>query len=293
MTTVDLFVHSPQGSPPWIMAEAFSAAVAESGADARAWRLVDCGSEPGVAAIRELARRTGGADCLSTCTPVFVQAPLLGKIATTHRALTPLARLVGDRYLLVVRAASAHASAGDLLGAIRAGGTRSGGYFAGGINHLLVLAIAEAAHGSVEFVKVASEADLFPALLDGRIDWAVATPVEIRTRAPAGTVRVLAAVAADRIAAFPDAPTLGSCGAPVDFSLWRGVIAPGGLAPDSLAAWDRIIRAAIATKTWQRYLSDNGQTASHLGAAAFGQFLEAEWAWYERQMGRAGVLPKT
>jgi putative tricarboxylic transport membrane protein len=293
MADVDFLVHAPPGSPPWVMAEAFAAAVAASGADERRWRLVDCGSEPGVAAMRELARRAGDGNVISTCTPVFIQAPLLGKIATTHRALTPLARLVGDRYLLVVRADAPYAGATDLLGVIRKGATRSGGYFAGGINHLLALAIAEAAGGAVEFVKVASEADLFPALLDGRIDWAVATPVEIRTRAPAGQIRVLAALATEQVPAFPDAPTLASCGAPVDFSLWRGLAAPGGISPDALAGWDRIIRAAIATPSWHRYLTDNGQTASHLGAEQFTRFLDSEWNWYERHMGRACVLPKS
>jgi len=294
MAQVRFFVHAPPGSAPWAMAAALAAAVAESGADGRAWELVDTGANPGVGAMEALAAASGDPNAIATCTPVYVQAPLLGKTALTHRGLTPLARLVGDRYLLVVRA-DGPADLAAFLAALRAGGTRSGGHFVGGINHLLTLAVAEAAGapGAAVFVKIASEADLFPALLDGRIDWATATPVEIATRAPEGSVRVLAALAPQRMARFPDAPTLAECGAPLDFSLWRGVCGPAGLSAAQVAEWDRIIRAALGTRSWRDYLTANGQTENHAPPEAFARFLDGEWDWYARQMGAARVLPNT
>jgi putative tricarboxylic transport membrane protein len=290
--TVRFYVHAPPGSPPWMMAEALVAAVAETGVDGREWQLVDTGAKPGIGAMEALAARPGDGDAIATCTPVYVQAPLLGKTAVTHRDLTPLARLVGDRYVIAVRDDGAR-DAAALLALIRAGGTRSGGYFAGGINHLLALAIADAARapGAVQFVTVASEADLFPALLEGRLDWVCATAVEIATRAPAGRVRVVAVIAPERLPRFPDAPTLAACGAPLDFLLWRGVCGPGGLDAAACARWRATLAAARNTTAWRSYLATHGQAENVAESDAFAAFLDEEWNWYARQMAAAGVLP--
>jgi putative tricarboxylic transport membrane protein len=271
------------------MAAALADAVAESGADARPWALAEAGPHPGVDAMETLAAAPGRTDLLATCTPVFVQAPLLGKTPVTHRGLTPLRRLVGDRYL-VVGPPDRPTDADAWLRGLRAGGTRTGGYFAGGINHLLGLAIAASAGARMEFVVVGSEADLFPALLDGRIDWAVATPVELGARDPESRLRRIAAVAPEPLAASPNLPTLASLGLGVDFQLWRGLCGPPGLAADALALWQRVIEAATGTDTWRDYLLRNAQTPAPLAADAFRDFLDSEWDWYAAQMSAAGVL---
>jgi len=241
--------------------------------------------------MEALASRAGDPDVLATCTPVYVQAPLLGKTQVTHRALSPLMRLVADRYLLLGRESDG-ADGASMLARIATGGTRTGGYFAGGINHLLGLAVASAVGGATEFVLVDGEADLIPALRDGRIDWAVATPVELATRNVDGAARPLAAIAPERLARLPDLPTLGELGVPVGFSLWRGVCAPPGLDDGAFATWRRVLDAALGTDAWRRYLAANGQVSAPLEAAPFATFLNAEEGWYRTQMAAAGVLPQ-
>lgn len=291
MNTAMLLVHAGAGSAPWTMAEALAQAVAESGADQRRWQLIEAGPRPGIDAMEALAAAAGRDDTLATCTPVFVQAPLLGKTAVTHRALTPLMRLVADRYL-VIGAAAGPGDAAAWLAALRAGGTRTGGYFAGGINHLLGLAIAAAAGAEASFVTVANEADLMPALLDGRLDWGVATPVELRARDPAARLLRLAVVAPAPLAAQSHLPTLQSLGLDVDFQLWRGVCAPAGLSGDAVRRWQAILDAATAMPAWQGYLRDNAQTPAPLAADSFAVFLDREHDWYAAQMRAAGVLER-
>lgn len=292
-SSVDLVVHGPPGSAPPVMADAFLAGLAECGVDPRPYGLVPRGDDPGVDAMAFLADRPGDPDVLSTCTPVFLQAPLLRGMALTHRQLTPLARLVTDRFFLVARADALWADAETFVARLPERTTRTGGYFRGGINHLLGLAIADRTGADVEFVVTPSEPAVWTALIEGRIDWGCGVAAEILPHVEAGTLRVIAALDDRRLDPFPDVPTLAEAGAPVTFALWRGLMGPPGLAPDMEACWHAVADAVRGTAAWRSYLARNGQKDGFLPGAPFSAFLETEWAWYEKHLGLAGLLPAT
>ena len=237
-----------------------------------------------------LAGRFGDGTVLSTCTPVFLQAPLLRGMSLTHRALTPLARLVADHFFLAVRRDSPCADAPALLVDLARRRTRTGGYFLGGINHLLALSIAEGTGADIEFVITRSEPAVWDALIAGQIDWACGVGAELRPHLDAGSIRVIAALDLERMQPFPDVPTLAECGVTVSFTMWRGLVGPPGLSAAQQAAWHARIESVTRTQAWQDYLVRYGQHAAYLPGLAFGEFLEAEWAWYEKHLTLAGLL---
>ena len=290
-TPVDLVVHGPPGSAPPVMAAAFLAGLAQCHVDARTFRLLPRGDDPGVDAMALLAERPGDPNVLSTCTPVFLQAPLLRGMRLTHRSLTPLARLVTDRFFLVARADSPWRDAVSFVTDLPRRTTRTGGYFRGGINHLLGLAIADGTGADVEFVVTPSEPAVWTALIEGRIDWGCGVAAEILPHVEAGTLRVLAALDEHRLEPFPDVPTLAEVGVPVTFALWRGLMGPPDLSAEHQAHWHAVARAVTQTEAWKAYLARNGQKDGFLPGAPFGAFLETEWAWYEKHLGLAGLLP--
>lgn len=241
MSEVTLVVHGPPGSAPPVMAAALAEAVAEAKADPRPWRLSPRGDDPGVDAMKLLAERPGDEAVLSTCTPVFLQAPLLRGMSLTHRQLTPITRLVADRYVVVAPQAAKFATPAAFLDHIRGHPTRTGGYFRGGINHLIALDIAARANASVAFVLVESEPAVWAALHSGAIDWAVGTPVEVLQYVQAGSLKAVAALDESRLVRFPYVPTLGEAGCPVTFQLWRGLMGP----PELSSAGREIGRAHV------------------------------------------------
>ncbi|SEQ21559.1 Tripartite-type tricarboxylate transporter, receptor component TctC [Faunimonas pinastri] len=293
MAPVDFIVHGPPGSAPPVLAEAFLAGLAESAADSRDFRLLSRGDDPGVDAMELLIRRPGDPDVLSTCTPVFLQAPLLRGMSLTHRQLTPLARLVTDRFFLVARADAPWAGAAEFVRDLPRRTTRTGGYFKGGINHLLGLAIADGTGADVEFIVTPSEPAVWTALIEGRIDWGCGVAAEILPHVEAGTLRVIAALDEHRLSPFPDVPTLAEIGVPVTFKLWRGLMGPPGLSIPQQEHWHRVARDVTRTEAWRAYLARNGQSDGFLPGTAFAEFLQTEWDWYAKHLGLAGLLPKT
>ena len=286
----DLVVHGPPGSAPPVLAEALLAGLRECGADPGSYRLVPRGDDPGVDAMHLLAGRPGDGTVLSTCTPVFLQAPLLRGMSLTHRALTPLARLVADHFFLVVRRGSPWADARALLADLARRRTRTGGYFLGGINHLLALSIARGAGADVEFVITPSEPAVWDALVAGEIDWACGVGAELRPHLDAGSIRVIAALDVERMQPFPDVPTLAECGVTVSLTMWRGLIGPPGLSLAQQSAWHARIEAVTRTRAWRDYLARHGQRAAYLPGPAFDAFLETEWTWYRKHLTLAGLL---
>lgn len=291
--TVDFIIHGPPGSAPPVLAEAFAAGVREVGADDRDWRFLPKGDDPGVDSMNLMVTRAGAADVISTCTPVFIQAPLLRGMALTHRDLTPIARLVADRFFLVCRADAPWTDGAAFLRDIATRTTRTGGYFLGGINHLLALAIAEGAGADVEFIVVPSEPAVWTGLIEGTLDWGCGVAAEILPHVEAGTLRVLAALAEERQPAFPDVPTLGEAGLAVTFQLWRGLMAPPGVPPETQAHWHAIIEKVRGSTAWADYLARNGQTDAYLPGQDFRDFLDREWEWYRTNLGLARLLPGT
>lgn len=291
MQPVDLIVHGPPGSAPPVLAEAVVAAQRERHGEAPPWTLISRGADPGVDAMQELVQRPGNCAVLSTCTPVFLQAPLLRGMSLTHRQLTPLARLVSDRYLLVARTDAPWRSPADFLNSIGRRRTATAGYFKGGINHLLALAIAEAASADVDFVVVPEEPEVWRRIIAGTLDWGTGVMAEVHAHIGAGKLRPIAALAETRLPDFPDVPTLAEAGAPVVFNLWRGLMGPPGLSDEDQAAWHAHIESIRNTKAWRDYLRRNGQSDDFLAGAAFKTFLDEEWTWFERHYALAGLLP--
>jgi putative tricarboxylic transport membrane protein len=291
LSKVDFIIHGPPGSAPPVLAEALLKGVSETAADDRIWSTMPKGDDPGVDAMNVLITRPGDPDCISTCTPVFIQAPLLRGMTLTHRDLTPIARLVSDSFFLVVRADSPWKTAAEFVEGIAGKTTRTGGYFKGGINHLLGLSIAEGAKADVEFIVVPSEPAVWTAMIEGRIDWGCGVAAEILPHIKAGTLRVIAALSEERSPAFPDVPTLTEAGVPVTFHLWRGLMGPPALAEVDQSRWHAVIDKMRQSNAWKTYLTRNGQADAFLPGKAFRDFLDTEWDWYEKHLRMADLLP--
>jgi len=165
-------------------------------------------------------------------------------IGAFHQTLTQynidsvdwVAELLSEPYVLAVPASSAIKSLDDIVEQLESGGKPLviGGFTRGSGGHVTWEMFAEIARlkpQTSRWVPYDSVGDSVVAALGGHVDGVVAYTDLVRKHVEAGTLRVIAVLAKERLQALPDAPTFAEQGYALDdgWQQFRGVIAPKGV----------------------------------------------------------------
>jgi putative tricarboxylic transport membrane protein len=195
--------------------------------------------------------------------------------------VTPIARLTQETEVVVVGKDSPFNTMADLLAAWKAdpaGTPVGGGSSPGGPDHLAPMLIAEAVGivpRDVNYVAYDGGGELLAAVLGGKVAFGVSGLGEYAEQIAAGELRLLAVTGAQRAAGF-DAPTLREAGVDVEFTNWRGIVAPPDLDDKGRAELIGAFTALHDTPEWRDALARNGWDDAFLPAEGFGAFLASE-----------------
>ncbi len=164
-----------------------------------------------------------------------------GLTELTGEDYTPIALYNYDPAGLQVRADSPWNTAQELIDAVKAdpGAHKSSGTGQGGIWHLALAGMLNTAGidpNASPWVPSQGAAPGLQELAAGGVDIVPCSVVEAAALMEAGKVKSLAVMANERIAAFPDVPTLQeAAGIDWQMSAWRGIAGPKGLPEDVTA----------------------------------------------------------
>ena len=224
---------------------------------------------------------------------------VVGAVYTHGAALslaevTPVARLLSEPEVLLVRTRSPHEDLDSLVRAWRRHPERlvvGGGSLPGGPDHLATHLVADAVGidpRQVRYRQYDGGGPLLAALFTGRVDVAVSGVLENIDQVRTGAVRVLAVSGASRVPGV-DAPTLRESGVPLEFANWRGLVAPPGLSRAERAALVDLVARVHGSASWQRAVRSNGWTDDFSTGQEFGAFLAEESTRVRRLLARLGV----
>ena len=153
-----------------------------------------------------------------------------------------------------------------------------GGSSPGGPDHLAPMLMAEAiglAPRDVNYVAYDGGGELLAAVLGGKVAFGVSGLGEYADQVAAGQLRVLAITAGERADGL-DAPTLKESGVDVEFTNWRGIVAPPGLEEAGRRELVDAFTALRQTPEWAEALERNGWDDAFLPADEFAAFLASE-----------------
>lgn len=194
---------------------------------------------------------------------------------------TPLARLIEEPGAWLVPPDSPFENLDDFLDAwadpdttVRIGGGSS----YGGPDHLAALLLAETVGVDLEdanYVWHDGGGELLAAIRGHDVDVASAGAGEYRNAIDAGELRALAVAGSHRIDGI-DAPTLKESGVDLEFTNWRGLIAPPGMSDESREEMIEGLEALRETPQWQEILADNHWDDAFLAGDDYGDFLREE-----------------
>jgi tripartite-type tricarboxylate transporter receptor subunit TctC len=219
-----------------------------------------------------------------------------GLTELTYRNYTPLGLMNNDPPGIQVNNTAPYRDVKALADAIKAGRPgqfKASGTGQGGIWHLALAGWLGAMGLKADHVRWVPSNGAAPAMQDlaaGGLDFTTCSVPEARAMLDAGRARSLAVMSPERLATFPNIPTLKEAMG-IDYSTgaWRGIAGPVNLPAEVKAAMEPALGKVFASQEYKDFLNARGFGLSYADAAGFGRHMEAADASLGDAMKSAGL----
>ena len=224
---------------------------------------------------------------------------MLGAIRTNNSPISidltvPLARLLNEYEVVAVPADSDYRTLQELIQDFRRDPARMSwaGGSAGGIDHILVGLIAQAAGvdpSEVNYIAYAGGGEAAVAVMGGHVTVGVSGLGEWKAYVQSGRMRLLATSSPERVG-DGGTPTIRESGLDVVLVNWRGIAAPPGTDQETRDWLVRALTRMRDSAVWQDILRANEWEDSFLAGPAFEQFLSEEVATIDVILRAIGLI---
>ncbi|WP_110675461.1 MULTISPECIES: tripartite tricarboxylate transporter substrate binding protein [Salinicola] len=203
-----------------------------------------------------------------------------GLTQLTYADYTPIAQINYDYAGIQVAADGPFDSVKTLLDKVKdepKGTYNASGTGQGGVWHLAFAGLLLDQGMDADRVTWIPSQGAAPAMTEmaaGSIDIVPSSVPEGRAMIEAGKVKSLAIMAPERLASFPDVPTLKEAiGSDYTIGEWRGIAGPKGMDPAVVETLEKAVEAAYQSDTYQNFMAKQGFGTEWRGADDFGKFM--------------------
>nr|WP_315430938.1 tripartite tricarboxylate transporter substrate binding protein [uncultured Albidiferax sp.] len=148
------------------------------------------------------------------------------------RDFEPVTPILRNYFFVNVPTGSRYKTMADLLASAKAAPNQVnyGSWFVGSPGHIGAAMLEAATGTSMTHVPYKEMSQLYVAVGNQEVDWAFGSAASAGSMQRAGKTRYLAVAASQRVAEFPDVPTVAESGGPAGFELsaWTALLAPKG-----------------------------------------------------------------
>ena len=290
---VELLVHSAPGGGSDVFAKELVRIAAREKLIEHEIRVVNRTAGASLQAMEYLAQRKGDAHTIAVFTNTWIATPLTTKDAPhTVKSFTPIARLVLEPTIAVVRADAPYRTLADFVAAAREkpGTLKQAGGSVTAIESLTGLLIQSATGVKWTFVPTPAVRDRMINLMDGKVDIVIPQPQDANEHIAAGRIRPVAAFTEQRLRVLPDVPTIREQGiqAPIIANV-RGILAPPDMAPAAAAYWEDLFARLAKTPSWRRYVEENQVEDVFMRGAGMPPFFDEQIGVMRGVLRQAGV----
>jgi putative tricarboxylic transport membrane protein len=252
--------------------------------DAKLARNVEVQNLPGAGntiALQRLVNEKGNGKVMQQMGLGLVGGVYTNKSKATLDQTTPVARLTEEPEIVVVNKGSPYQSFDQLLSAWKADPgklTVGGGSSPGGPDHLAPMLIAKAAGidpKQVNFVSYDGGGELLAAVLGGQVKFGVTGVGETKDQIEAGAIRPLAVTSTAPVEGL-DVKTLKEQGIDLEFTNWRGWVAPPELSQEDKQTLIDLATKMHDSQQWKDALVKNGWTDAFVVGDEYAAFLKSE-----------------
>ena len=234
--------------------QAFSA-MAAAGVYTEGVNFTNTGGAGGTIGLAEFQNaQTGKADALAVFGAITVGSILLNKSPIDLADFTPISRLTAEYLVIAVDANSDIQTLPQLVEAIKADpGTPVGGGSAGGVDHIALALLAQAAEvpvADLNYIPQASGAETVTGIVNGTLKAGISGISEFQQFAEQGFA--------------------------VEIANWRGILGAPGMPAENAAEWVARFDQLNDSAQWKEVLTTQGWDQFYLSGPEFGTFIASE-----------------
>ncbi len=275
---VEMVIMAGQGGGADRLARLFQSIIQKENLSSMPILPVNKGGGSGAEALRYLKDKQGDNHTIMATLNSYYTTPLRTDIGVNIEEFTPVARMALDTFVLWVNADSDIQTLDDYVAAVKAaGGEWKMGGTGTGQEDSLVTAMLEKEFGiKVTYVPFKGGGDVAKNLVGGHIDSTVNNPSEQLGFYNAGKSRPIATFTPERLAAFPDTPTMTELGHPLVYDMQRSFVAPAGMDPAAVAYYTDMFEKLNASEEWQTYTQEKSLNPDFLTGEELQAYFVAE-----------------
>jgi len=245
-----------------------------------------------IVAYTYISQRVGDPHAIGMMSTPMLVNPIEGRTQLTHNDVTPIAYLITEPMVAVVRADSPLKTGKDLVDALRKN------------PQALSIALTSTGHrvsvglpmhkGGVNMKQVRMPAfkgggETATAVMGGHADVQITSVSTAVPHVEGGKMRVIAVSSTKRLGGvMASVPTWQELGYPSSGS-WKGVIAPKGITPAQIAFWEDVMRKTAQSEEIQQYADKSLWLVEFKGSAETRKWLDQEAAALKLIMGELGL----
>jgi putative tricarboxylic transport membrane protein len=246
-----------------------------------------------IVAYTYISQRTGDAHALGIMSTPMLVNPIEGRTQLTHTDVTPIAYLITEPMIALVRADSPIKTGKELVDALRKN------------PQALSVALTSTGHrvsvglplhkGGVNMKAVRMPAfkgggETVTATLGGHTDVLITSVSTSVPHIESGKMRGIAVSSSKRLGgALASVPTWQELGYQSSGS-WKGIMAPKGITQAQVAYWEEVMRKAAASDDMRQYAEQNQWLLEFKGAAETRKWLDQEAAALKLVMTELGLV---
>jgi putative tricarboxylic transport membrane protein len=274
---IEFVVHGGPGSGNDVFARALISVIDQEKLSPVRLQVVNKPGGGSTAASAYVVSKKGDPHVIACFTNVWITDTLVQEAATNRlQDMSPIARLVVEPALVVVRADSPIKTMGDFIEAAKAkpGALKMSGGSITSRENIVRQLIMKATGTRWAFISFPSGGERIAALLGGHVDMMILDPSEGGEQVRAGKLRVIAQVNDRRLPGFPDIPTLKEAGFDIpNVPQMRGVVGAPAMSPDAVAFYEDMLLKVSKTAAWQKFINDSQLDGEFVKAAELKVFL--------------------
>lgn len=250
-----------------------------------------------VALAHVITRLRGNASTLIAVSPATSLQIVNKATQYSYKDVTPIASLIADFGVLVVRKDSTFNDFRTLIRVLRqdpGAVTVAGGSAPGSLDHI-ILAVAVKSGGvdptKVRYLPFQGGGEAMAALLGGSASVLTTGASEVVAQLQSGQVRVLAVLSERRLTGvFANSPTAIEQGFNVTFPIWRGFYAPPGIPDTAVRGWENLLVTMSRSRAWAKVLDETKWFPFVLTGDRFQRFLDDHNKTLESLLKELGFL---